>query len=160
MLPSRRASWIRASLLPTSPASATSLLPRPCPARCRSGRIRRSVWRTACMPSSFPARPLPRRATSITAAGCTAFVRPPCTSRLCRFRMPRSTTASRKLRPRRTSCAGIRCRCRTRRRTLSMVWSRWRATAARMNRRGLASTSIRPIARCKAVFSTVPTASC
>ena len=50
--------------------------PRRCPARCRSAAIRRSSAPTASMPSSFAARPSPRRARPTSGPGCTASARP------------------------------------------------------------------------------------
>ena len=59
----------------TCPASATALRPRRCPARCRSGATRRSAAPTGSMPSSFPARPSPRRAAAMSAPGSIASAR-------------------------------------------------------------------------------------
>ena len=54
----------------TCPASATVSRPRRCPARCRSGAIRRSAAPTGSTPNSCPARPSRRRAAATSAPGC------------------------------------------------------------------------------------------
>ena len=59
----------------TCRASAMTSKPSRCPARCRRGRTPRRNATTASMPSSFPARPSPRRAAPTSAPGSTASAR-------------------------------------------------------------------------------------
>ena len=130
------------------------------PARCRRGATRRSGSRTACTPSSCRARRSPRRATRTAAAGCTASARRPCTARSRRTRSRASTTTSATARCRPTSCAGIRCRCRSSRSISSTACSPWPATVRRRRSTASASICMPPTATCRAATSTTPTASC
>ena len=79
--------------------------------RCRSIAIRRSKWRMACMRSSCPAPPSPRRAATTGARGCTGSGRQPCMAASCRW-MHLVWSAVSTMPRRRISCAGARCRCR------------------------------------------------
>ena len=100
-----------------NPASATSSRPRRSKARCRSAAIRRSARRTVCTPSSSPAPRSPRRGTRIAARGSTASARRVLHGAFEPFAQPlaRQRAVRRGADVARTSCAGIRFRCPTRR---------------------------------------------
>ncbi len=121
--------------------------PRRWPARCRR-RIRRSAAPMACMPSSSPARPSPRPRTPTGAPGCIASARRPVTGRSRRSAARVADGAIRCATRRRTSCAGIRCRCLSRPPIFSTGWSPWAATAGRRRRVAAPFTSTPPTGRC------------
>ena len=144
----------------TNPVSATTSRARRCRARCRSGKAIRSSRRTVSTPKRSTARRSRRRAPRAGAAGRTASVRRPCTSRFARSRRSSSAAPRSTKRPRRRiNCAGGRCLSPRSRPTSSRASSRWAATAIRRSRRAPPCICTPPTRRWSTASSTTPTAS-
>ena len=119
-------------------------------ARCRSAATRRSacpygLYAEQLSGTAFTAPRADNRRSWLYRIRPSAMHRPFAPHR----RRPHRQRLRRRSGDARTSCAGIRCRCRRRRPISSTAWSRWPATAAPPAQAGAAAcTSMPPTARC------------